>query len=188
MLPDHYPSGSTAPGLTCIRRESYQATVNSTRKLIRQSPFQTAALVRAVFEPYSLPPYAMPAILQPLLDSPTAMLDFLMRFHHQAAAPDAARPFVCALTISMGYFLGGLVPLIPYFCVHRHQVYLALWWSIGIMAVALFAFGWVKTGVVVGWRGRSNVLAALKGALQMVMIGGTAAGAAVGLVRAINHG
>lgn len=130
----------------------------------------------------------MTAILQPLLDSPTAMVDFLVRFHHQAAEPDAARPFVCALTISMGYFLGGLVPLIPYFCVHRNQVYLALWWSIGVMAVALFAFGWVKTGVVVGWRGRSNILAGLTGALQMVMIGGTAAGAAVGLVRAINHG
>lgn len=129
----------------------------------------------------------MTAILQPLLDSPTAMLDFLMRFHHQAAEPDAARPFVCALTISMGYFLGGLVPLIPYFCVRRDQVYLALWWSIGVMAIALFAFGWVKTGVVVGWRSRSNMLAGLKGALQMVMIGGTAAGAAVGLVRAINH-
>lgn len=55
------------------------------------------------------------------------------------------------------------------------------------MAAALFAFGWVKTGVVVGWRGKGNVVAGLRGALQMVMIGGTAAGAAVGLVRAINH-
>lgn len=55
------------------------------------------------------------------------------------------------------------------------------------MAVALFAFGWVKTAVVCGWRGKENVWAGLKGALQMVMIGGAAAGAAVGLVRAIGH-
>lgn len=55
------------------------------------------------------------------------------------------------------------------------------------MAFALFAFGWTKTGVVVGWRGRANVLAGLKGALQMTMIGGVAAGASVGLVRAL-HG
>ena len=55
------------------------------------------------------------------------------------------------------------------------------------MAVALFAFGWTKTAVVLGWRGKPNVLAGLKGALQMTMIGGTAAGAAVGLVRAIGH-
>lgn len=79
------------------------------------------------------------------------------------------------------------MPLIPYFCVQRSEVYLALYWSIGVMAVALFAFGWVKTGVVIGWRGKDNVWAGIKGALQMVMIGGAAAGAAVGLVRAIGH-
>lgn len=79
------------------------------------------------------------------------------------------------------------MPLIPYFCVQRNQVYVALYWSIGVMAVALFAFGWVKTGVVIGWRGKENVWAGSKGALQMVMIGGAAAGAAVGLVRAIGH-
>ena len=56
------------------------------------------------------------------------------------------------------------------------------------MAVALFVFGWVKTGVVVGWRGRQNIIQALKSALQMVAIGGVAAGAAIGLVRAIGHG
>ena len=55
------------------------------------------------------------------------------------------------------------------------------------MIIALFAFGWGKTGVVVGWRGRSNVVQALKSALQMVLIGGVAAGAAVGLVRAMTH-
>ena len=56
------------------------------------------------------------------------------------------------------------------------------------MAFALFIFGWVKTGVVGGWRGRENVFKGLKGGLQMVVVGGVAAGAAVGLVRAINHG
>ena len=55
------------------------------------------------------------------------------------------------------------------------------------MAIALFAFGWVKTGVVKGWRGRQNILGGLKGAVEMVIVGGIAAGAAVGLVRAIGH-
>lgn len=80
------------------------------------------------------------------------------------------------------------MPLLPYFCVGRTEVLRALWISIGVMVVALFAFGWVKTGVVRGWRGRVNVLLAVKGALQMVVVGSVAAGAAVGLVRAINHG
>ncbi len=80
------------------------------------------------------------------------------------------------------------MPLLPYFCVKRGEVLLALWISIGVMVVALFVFGWVKTGVVGGWRGRENVWRCVRGALQMVVVGGVAAGAAVGLVRAINHG
>ena len=110
-----------------------------------------------------------------------------MRFYHQAPEPDTSRPFVSAGTIAMGYFVGGLVPLLPYFCVKRNEVLLALWWSIGVMVIALFAFGWVKTGVVSGWRGQAKVLACVKGGLQMVIVGGVAAGAAVGMVRAINH-
>ena len=102
--------------------------------------------------------------------------------------PATSRPFVSAATIALGYFIGGFIPLLPYFCVKRVEVLLALWWSIGIMAFALFIFGWVKTGVVSGWRGRKNILEGLNGGIQMVVVGGVAAGAAVGLVRAINHG
>ena len=102
--------------------------------------------------------------------------------------PETSRPFVCAATIAIGYFLGGFIPLIPYFCVQVDEVLLALWISIGVMAVALFAFGWTKTGIVTGWRGRKNIIACLTGSIQMVIVGGLAAGAAVGLVRAMNHG
>lgn len=145
-------------------------------------------MVANVFKPYGLPVKSTDCIIKSLNESPTEMLDFLMRFYRQVAEPDVSRPFVCAITIGMGYFVGGLVPLIPYFCVRKTQVLLALWWSIGVMAVALFAFGWTKTGIVVGWRGRENILAGLKGALQMTLIGGVAAAAAIGLVRAITHG
>lgn len=161
--------------------------MKATQKIISDSPTQTSAMVYEVFKPYSLPTIALENILKSLHESASDMLDFLMRFHHQTAEPDTSRPFICALTISMGYFLGGLVPLIPYFIVKQHEVYTALYWSIGVMGIALFAFGWTKTGVVIGWRGRANVLAALRGALEMTMIGGVAAGASVGLVRAL-HG
>lgn len=173
--------------LMCIR-ESYRATVTSTRKMIKQSPQQTTEMVAEVFKPYSLPTRSLNSITSSLQESPQDMLDFLMRFHHQVPEPDTSRPFICAITIGMSYFLGGLVPLIPYFCVKKNEVLLALWWSIGVMAIALFAFGWTKTGVVVGWRGRKNILAGLKGAVQMTLIGGVAAAAAIGLVRAITHG
>jgi VIT1/CCC1 family predicted Fe2+/Mn2+ transporter len=109
-----------------------------------------------------------------------------MAFHHQMPTPAASRPLVSALTIASGYMLGGLVPLIPYFI--AHDVLVALWWSIGVMAVALFAFGWVKTGVVQGWCGLRNMRAAAWEGCQMVAVGGAAAGAAVGIVKAFEQG
>lgn len=111
-----------------------------------------------------------------------------MCFHHQLPPPASNRAIISGVTVAIGYFVGGFLPLLPYFCVKRNEVLLALWISIAVMVVALFVFGWVKTGVVRGWRGRENVLLGVKGALQMVVVGGVAAGAAVGLVRAINHG
>ena len=128
------------------------------------------------------------AISKSLHDSPAELLDFLMRFHHQMPAPETSRPFISAATIAAGYFIGGFVPLLPYFCVKNGQVLLALWISIGVMVVALFTFGWCKTGVVNGWRGRKNITRCIIGGVQMVVVGSVAAGAAVGLVRAIDRG
>lgn len=127
------------------------------------------------------------SISKNLHDSPEELLDFLMKFHHQEPAPETSRPFVCAATIALGYFLGGFLPLLPYFFVSRKDVLQALWWSVGLMIVALFVFGWVKTGIVRGWAGSNNIQAAFRGGLQMVLVGGLAAGAAVGLVRAVNE-
>ena len=162
--------------------------MTSTKKLIRTAPLQTSSHVHSVFKPYGLDSTTIDMISQSLHQSPADLLDFLMRFHHQMQKPDLSRPWVSAATIAAGYFLGGFVPLLPYFFVRRNEVLLALWWSIGIMVVALFAFGWVKTGIVSGWKGRDRILGGVKSGLQMIVVGGIAAGAAVALVRAINHG
>ena len=88
--------------------------------------------------------------------------------------------------MGLGYALGGLLPLIPYFAVHKDQVLTALWWSIGVMALTLLVFGYGKTGVTSGWGGQQNVLRCIRGAIEMLVIGGIAAGAAVGITRGIN--
>lgn len=184
MRPDFVPRMNEA--LLTDDSESYDATVSETKKMMETD--QASVIVHEVFGRYSIPKPTIEEAFSSLKQHPKDLLEFLMRFHHQMPEPENSRPFVCAATIAMGYFLGGLIPLLPYLCVDRHQVLTGLWWSIGVMAVALFIFGWVKTGVVVGWRGRQNTIQALKSALQMVAIGGVAAAAAVGLVRAIGHG
>jgi VIT1/CCC1 family predicted Fe2+/Mn2+ transporter len=74
---------------------------------------------------------------------------------------------------------------VPYFFIGKVDE--ALWVSVGLMAFVLLVFGYAKTGVVRGWSGRENVLAGCKGSVQMLVVGAVAAGAAVGLVRALNR-
>lgn len=128
------------------------------------------------------------AVSKTIHGSPEVLTSFLMKNHFDAAEPPDSRPYISAGTLGVAYFSGGFIPLIPYFMVARDEVLLGLWWSIAIMAIVLLIFGYIKTGIVRGWQGKENIIASLKGALQMLLVGAAAAGAAVGLVRAINHG
>ena len=128
------------------------------------------------------------AVCQTIHASPDTLREFLMRNHFDEAEPPDSRPWISALTLAVAYFSGGFIPLIPYFAVAKNEVLTGLWWSIGVMAIVLLIFGYVKTGIVRGWRGQANVVASVRGAIQMLIVGAAAAGAAVGLVRAINRG
>jgi VIT1/CCC1 family predicted Fe2+/Mn2+ transporter len=145
-------------------------------------------MVCDAFDPYGLPDATIAAANHDLHEKPSKLSSFLMTFHHELAAPSSSRAYVSALTLALGYFAGGFIPLIPYFCVKRHEVFVALYWSIGIMAITLLVFGYVKTGIVRGWSGKENIVASVKGGVEMLVVGGIAAGAAIGLVRAIDHG
>jgi VIT1/CCC1 family predicted Fe2+/Mn2+ transporter len=168
-----------------VHRESYQATCRACDSLIKYSPNETADIIRQHFKQYSVPTASSTAIAEHLSASPIALKDFLLKHHFSVAAPPDNRPYISALTLGLAYILGGIIPLIPYFFIT--EVSKALWVSVGLMAGVLLVFGWVKTGVVRGWRGRENVLAGVKGALQMLVVGAVAAGAAVGLVRGLNQ-
>ncbi|OIW32963.1 hypothetical protein CONLIGDRAFT_651765 [Coniochaeta ligniaria NRRL 30616] len=105
-------------------------------------------------------------------------------------------PVMVGLSVSLGYFLGGLLPLFPYFVVDR--VGDGLFWSFGICLVALFAFGFTKDFVLSYQRRHEDTMQAYMGkrglqwgdirhsaweGLQMVLLGGVAALAAVLCVR-----
>lgn len=112
-------------------------------------------------------------------------IDFIVRYHHELSKPDSSRPLKSASTLGCCYFLAGLLGLLPYICVNKNDIRTALAASIAIEAVVLFVFGYVKTGVNVGWKKwKKNLL----GALLMVAVGAVAAGIAVGLITAVNWG
>ena len=69
--------------------------------------------------------------------------------------------------------------MIPYFAVK--DVTHALFISIGITAVILLVFGYVKNWIMIRTKG-----AGVYGALQTLFVGALAAGASYGIVRAID--
>lgn len=75
---------------------------------------------------------------------------------------------------------GGLLPLIPYF-IFSNNVHHALFLSIGLTGAVLLAFGYVKAKLT-GTGHKDAIL----GAIQTLVVGGIAAGAAYGIVRAVN--
>ena len=143
-------------------------------------------MVREAFAPYRLPESPVAEMNANLHNSPERLLDFLITFHYKQSQPDCNQAYVSAITLALGYFIGGFIPLIPYFCVKK--VLTAFYYSIGVMGVTLFVFGYVKTCIVRGWRGHENFVAGIKGGIQMCVVGGIAAGAAVTLVRSMTLG
>ncbi|KAL3453893.1 VIT family-domain-containing protein [Aspergillus insuetus] len=162
--------------------ESYHATLKETEKQTITDPASVTETIHGIFTPYDLPPALVTELTHHLSSSPN-LPSFLMNFHHTLPEPSGSRALTCALTIALGYFIGGFVPLLPYFFVGEDEAFLALKWSIATMAVALFIFGYGKTCFVSGWKGSRNIRKGVVGGLQMVLIGGVAAGSAMGLVK-----
>ncbi|POY73501.1 hypothetical protein BMF94_3438 [Rhodotorula taiwanensis] len=105
---------------------------------------------------------------------------FLLKFGEGLEETTDARLFISAITIGVSYFLGGLVPLLPYFFLDLAIT--ALWYSIGITTFVLLVFGIFKTyftGAAIGVTGYAY------GAISTLLVGGAAAAASFGIVRAL---
>ncbi|OAG43758.1 hypothetical protein AYO21_01985 [Fonsecaea monophora] len=166
--------------------ESFNATDRNCNELILHEPQAARDFIQEYFGQFGLSAEETKRVADHMEASTPVLKDFLMRNQFQASKPDTGRPYLSALTLGISYFTGGFIPLIPYFIVARENVLAGLWWSIGLMAVVLLIFGYVKTGVVRGWTGKENYQACTGGALQMLVVGVIAAGAAVCLVRLIS--
>lgn len=117
------------------------------------------------------------------LDSrPKNLIDFVIRFGRGLDEPAEGREITSALTIGTGYFLGGFVPLVPYFFCDVVRTGLIV--SVIVMVVTLFIFGYVKTIVSLG-EDCGTHRKVLEG-FQMVAIGSVAAGSAWTLVYLID--
>lgn len=103
---------------------------------------------------------------------------FLLKFGEGMEEVPVSRLWVSALTIGLSYFIGGLIPLVPYMLTSSAEA--GLIWSVIVTGIILFIFGGAKTyftGATGGYGGY------LWGAVSTMIVGGIAAGAAFGLVK-----
>jgi vacuolar iron transporter family protein len=105
----------------------------------------------------------------------------MMRFELDLSPPPNGRLYISALTIGTSYFIGGLLPLIPYFFTSTTME--GLIWSCVFTGLILVVFGVCKSLVVNrgdGWH------EAIKSGIWTLVIGGLAAGAAFAMVRILD--
>jgi vacuolar iron transporter family protein len=106
----------------------------------------------------------------------------MMRFELDLSPPPSGRLYISALTIGTSYFLGGLLPLLPYFFTSTTMQ--GLIWSCIFTGIVLVVFGVVKSLIVSnageGWR------KAVKGGIWTLIVGGLAAGSAFVVVRLLD--
>lgn len=129
-----------------------------------------------IFEQYGVERSESTPVLEALKRRPQAWIDFMMRFELGLEEPQRNRASRSAITIALSYVIGGLVPLLPYMT--GRSLPSALSASVAITLVALLVFGGVK--------GRLTGAGTIRSAVQTVVIGGLAAGAAYLLARLLS--
>ena len=143
---------------------------------VEEIPDEEAREVQNVFTDYGLTRDESAHIVEALTKKPKQWVDFMMRFELGLEEPDPKRALQSAFTIAGSYIAGGFIPLSPYMVFHSsHQ---ALLWSALVTLAALGVFGYIKGRFTGSRPGRS--------ALQTIVIGGLAAGAAFLIAKAIS--
>ncbi|ODQ79926.1 hypothetical protein BABINDRAFT_36795 [Babjeviella inositovora NRRL Y-12698] len=178
-------SGSISMGLggfLAARSEAeyYLAQVKSCKQEFFQNPDILAEEIGDVLLETGASQGTINSFLKDVQHQPSNMVDFVIRFGKGLEEPAEGRQLTSALTIGISYFLGGFIPLIPYF--FTTLVHTGLLISVLIMGVTLFIFGYVKTSISLDGCGRWKKV---NEGLQMMLIGGFAAGSAWALVKCI---
>lgn len=162
--------------------EAYQVALSDTKAIVREDPCKSADLVKGCFDAYGLSDEVLSSVVRELLgNGEERTVEFLMSFQHQLAESDFApeRAYISGLTIALGYVFGGAIALLPYlFCESIGNGFL---WSVVVMAMALFGFGCAKTALV----GEGDHWKCVSNGVQMLILGGVAAGAAMACVKAL---
>ncbi|KAL7790936.1 Ccc1 family [Trichoderma ceciliae] len=145
-------------------------------------------LVRRHLEPLALPGWMVADIVSTLKDRPEGLHEVARKLHsasigfsvnESSCSSDQLPvwPVASGLFISLGYIIGGTIPLLPYF--FAATVGLGLRWSIALCLVALMSFGAGKNWLLRGGNASFSGVRCVWEGLQMMILGSLAAAASV---------
>lgn len=177
-------SGAISMGLgaylaAVTERDHYTAEEKRERDEVCNRPEDEKEEIYEIMARYGIDRESTKPIVDQLARNPEEWIKFMMDFELKLQQPNVSRAWISAGTMGLAYFIGGLIPMIPYFAMPN--VTHALFVSIGITVVILLAFGFIKNYVTVRSK-RSG----FNGALQTLFIGVLAAGVSYGIVRGID--
>ncbi len=138
-------------------------------------PLKETAEVHDILRSYGLSEDDAARVASSIKADTKRWVDFMMRFELGLEEPDPKRAGRSAITISLAYIAGGLIPLAPYF--FFGEVKTALTASVAVTLLALLVFGAIKGLFTTGKPVRS--------AIQTVVVGGLAASAAFVIAKAL---
>ncbi|KAI9820214.1 MAG: hypothetical protein M1827_005836 [Pycnora praestabilis] len=161
-------------------KEHYNAEEKREYEEVANEPDEETEEIYEIMGRYGVSREAAGPMVEALKQNPDQWVSFMMDNELKLEKPETSRAWISAITMGFSYFFGGFIPLTPY--IGLKDVHKALFTSVGITVFILLVFGYLKTRYFV-----KSEKAALKGALQMVVVGALAAGTSYGIVRAINH-
>ncbi|PMD47088.1 DUF125-domain-containing protein [Hyaloscypha variabilis F] len=177
-------SGAISMGLgaylaAVTERDHYLSEEKREQEEIRCTPDEEKEEVYDIMYSYGVSRAATKPLVDALAANSEQWVRFMMDFELKLEKPKVSRAWISAVTMGLAYFIGGIIPMIPYF-IMKNVTY-ALFVSIGITAVILLCFGFVKNYITIRTR-RSGAY----GAVQTLVVGVLAAATSYGIVRAID--
>jgi len=124
------------------QREIFEAQIASEAVEVDERPGEAEAEVAFMLQREGLRPEAARRVASELATSKPVLLKTMVEKELGLTLDDEANVLRGALVMGVAYGLGGFVPLLPYFFMSVHT---AVYVSVGLAAVTLFAMGALKS-------------------------------------------
>ncbi|KAE9975110.1 hypothetical protein EG328_003465 [Venturia inaequalis] len=160
-------------------RKSYYVEEARERQEVEDCPDKEEEEIYEIFDQYHISRDAARGVVDALKVNKDCWVQFMMDFELKLPRPCSNAGWISAIVIAISYFLGGLLPMIPYFL--YSEITDALYTSVAITFFVLLGFGYAKA-VAIGQTRRDACFSAV----QMLFVGTLAAGASYAIVRGVN--